>query len=102
MNYNRKIVFDSASDESYSLDYGDLDGNGTVDIVVANSGQPNQVFLNFENGSIWKKMILRNEMLFTYDIILVDLNNDNRLDIVESNSEEINYFYRNLLDIKED
>ena len=102
MNYNRKIVFDSTSNNSYSLDFGDLDGNGSIDIVVANSGEPNQVFLNFGNGTLWKKISLRNEKLLTYDIILVDLNNDNRLDIIESNSDDINYCYRNILKIQKD
>lgn len=98
MNYNRRIIFNSSSDNSYSLDFGDLDGNGSIDIVVANAGEPNEVFLNFDNGVSWKQIHLREEGLFTYDIILTDLNNDNRLDIVERNSDDINYCYRNRCD----
>ena len=69
---------------------------------MANSGEPNQVFLNFEKGTIWKKISLKNAKLSTYDIIITDLNNDQRLDIIESNSDDINFFYRNILKIKKD
>jgi hypothetical protein len=55
------------------------------------------VFLNFQNGESWKGIQLSSGEFDTYDIILSDLNNDKRLDILESNSDEINYFYFNRL-----
>ena len=102
MEYHRKIVFDTSSSKSYSLDFGDIDGNGTTDIVIANSGEANTVFLNFENGSLWKKIVLKKRNLYTYDIILADLNNDQRLDIIESNSDAINYYYLTVLKKKQE
>lgn len=100
MDYSRSIVYDTSSNSSYSLSIGDIDGNGSMDIVVANSRKPNMVFLNFEKGTSWKDQILRNQDLATYDIILADLNNDNKLDIIESNSDAINYYYINRMSNK--
>ena len=54
------------------------------------------VFFNFKKGTSWKSISLRNQELATYDIILADLNNDNRLDIIESNSDATNYYYLNI------
>jgi hypothetical protein len=71
--------------------------NGSMDIVIGNSKEPNKVFLNFKNGNSWEEITLRKDSLATYDIILGDLNNDKRLDIIESNSDDINHFYLNLL-----
>jgi hypothetical protein len=40
-------------------------------------------------------MTLSDEAFNTYDIIVSDLNNDGRLDIIEANSDEINRYYLN-------
>jgi hypothetical protein len=97
MSYQRKIVFDSSSSNSYSLDFGDINNNGNIDIVIGNSGEPNTVFLNYKKGTSWKKIILNKKDFYTYDIILADLNNDQKIDIIESNSDAINYYYLTLL-----
>ena len=95
MDYSHNVVYDNTSNNSHSLDLDDIDGNGSIDILVANMGEPNMVFLNLRKGASWKEISLRNESLSTYDIVLADLNNDERLDIIESNSDGINYFCLN-------
>ena len=49
-----------------------------------------------------EKIILKKRNLYTYDIILADLNNDQRLDIIESNSDAINYYYLTVLKKKQE
>ena len=41
-----EVRFGSEDGASYGLDVGDLDGDGFDDIVVANSGSTNRIFLN--------------------------------------------------------
>ena len=73
-----------------------MDLDGYDDIVVGNSGEPNAVFMNSKEGMVWEKIQLRKENFNTYDIITADLNGDKRLDIIESNSDEVNRYYFNL------
>ena len=53
LDYSRKKEFDSSSSRSYSVAVGDLDDNGSPDIVIANVGEPNKVFLNTQAGNSW-------------------------------------------------
>lgn len=64
--------------------------------MVGNAGEPNAVFINPKNGKAWMKIQLSEERFQTYDIMTVDLNGDGRLDILESNSDELNKYYFNL------
>lgn len=45
-----EVRFGDASEETYGLDVGDLNDDGFKDIVVANSGSVNLIFLNRPNG----------------------------------------------------
>ena len=69
--------------------------DGIVAIVVGNSGESNVVFMNIEDGKVWKKILLSCEKFNTYDIIVSDLNGHGRLEIVEGNSDELNRYYFN-------
>ncbi|MGK0200535.1 MAG: hypothetical protein ACI91J_003826, partial [Yoonia sp.] len=42
----REQRFGDASEITYNLDLGDFDGNGSTDIVVANSDGRNSIYLN--------------------------------------------------------
>jgi len=66
-----------------------------LDIVIGNYAQPNMVFMNKGEGKSWNSITLNDENLHTYDIMTADLNGDGRLDIIESNSDELNKYYFN-------
>ncbi len=54
------------------------------------------VFLNVNKGNTWSPITLNDAEFNTYDIIISDVNNDQRPDVIESNSDNINYYYINL------
>ena len=64
--------------------------------MVGNFEQPNMVFINNGQGRVWEPIKLNDENFNTYDILLADLNKDGRLDIIESNSDELNNYYFNI------
>ena len=74
-----------------------MDGN--LDIVVGNSREANTVFLNRADATVWERIQLSDKKFNTYDIITSDLNGDGREDIIESNSDEVNYYYFNQLKV---
>ena len=94
MNYNTSDQFDKGNDLSYSLDVGDFDNDGDPDIVVGNSKSPNSVFFNLGKKG-WRKELIKKENFNTYDIKAFDINGDSFLDIIESNSDDLNYYYIN-------
>jgi len=64
--------------------------------LIGNAGAPNAVFLNENRGKSWKKVTLKDQDFYTYDIIIADLNADGWPEILESNSDEVNFFYGNI------
>lgn len=86
-----RFILGSGNEKSASI--------GVGDIAAANSKQPNTLFFNFKNEKTWKKIQVNDQELNTYNIILVDLNNDQRLDLIESNSDAMNNYYINRLKI---
>ena len=51
--------------------------------------------MNNENTKVWERIKLSDNAFNTYDILTFDLNGDGKLDIIESNSDELNLFYFN-------
>ncbi len=74
---------------------GDIDQDEDLDIVNANAASPNKVFLNRDNAKIWEEIMLNKKTYNTYDISTADLNGDGRIDIIESNSDDLNVYYLN-------
>ena len=48
-------------------------------------------------GQVWEPINLGTEQFSTYDIISADLTGDGKPDILESNSDEVNRYFRNQL-----
>jgi len=80
---------------TYSLDVGDYDLDGDIDILIGNTCETNQVYENTAKGSVFIKHELSQHGFNTYDIKFVDINGDQKLDIVEANSDKRNVYYRN-------
>ena len=73
----------------------DFDGNGSLDIVVGNSPGSTKLYINISNGKEWKERILSKNKFRTYDIIDSDINNDGKIDILEANTDEHNFYFIN-------
>jgi hypothetical protein len=84
-----------AARKTFSSAVGDLNGDGALDIVLANSGesvsgqfipQPSQIFLNDGHGAFGAPHELPGSGRPTRSIALADLNGDGALDIVLANN----------------
>ena len=47
------------------------------------------------NGKEWKEEIVSKNNFRTYDIIDSDINNDGKIDILEANTDENNFYFIN-------
>ncbi len=65
--------------------------------MIGNNGEPNIVYQNTGNGVDYTKIIFTENEYSTYDIQFADIDNDGYLDIIESNSDEMNLYYFNLI-----
>ena len=89
----------SELNKSNSIALGDIDGDGDLDIVVANygsssSGAPNRVYKNDGMGS-FTGTDLSSELNDSYSIALDDLDGDGDLDIVVADYGSVNRVYKN-------
>ncbi len=80
------------TEENYSaaVRAGDLDGDGDVDLVVANGRhwpQQNLIFLNDGRGQFPQVRNLGNEKITSYACELADLDGDGDIDIVTGNAQ---------------
>ncbi len=87
----------------YGVAMGDLDGDGWIDIFVANDSNPNYLFHNMGDGT-FEEVALAAGVAYNEDgreqagmgVSMQDYNNDGRLDIYVTNfSDDYNTLYRN-------
>ena len=78
---------------SLDVALGDLNGNGYLDIVVANYGDSNGIWLNDKAGNFYDAAQLGNSN--SYSVDLGDIDGDNDLDVVFTNINGINTIWLN-------
>lgn len=76
------------------LELADIDGNNTLDIVVAHAGGANLVYLNNGAGA-FAAVGVSGDVRNTLDVAILDANRDGLPDIVSGNLNEIDRLYLN-------
>lgn len=93
MDFSQSISF-SANRPTSTVAVADLNGDGYLDIVEGNFEDRNYVYFGSEAGA-FEEVGLREDLKDdTYDIEIGDIDNNGLLDIVISNSGELNLFYK--------
>ncbi len=72
----------TATENTFSVAVGDVNGDGALDIVVGNKGKQNLVYLNNGTGTIWTPVTFGTVTASTYSLAVGDVNGDGALDIV--------------------
>ena len=95
---NRKIVEmpTDLTKNSRAIATGDVNGDGKIDLVVGNAGQPLQLFLGdgaggYGNGG----KAIGTDVFNTTSVLLVDVDGDNDLDLIAGNFGQANRLYTN-------
>ncbi|MBI2201035.1 MAG: choice-of-anchor D domain-containing protein, partial [Armatimonadetes bacterium] len=93
-NFTTGVNFGPGSDGTTSVALGDVDGDGDLDIVVANYNGQNVVYLN--NGDCsWTGVNFGTGSDGTISVALGDVDGDGHLDMVAGNDGQQNVVYRN-------
>lgn len=89
-SYDRTLLLETTSETSANASFGDLDGDGHLDIVLAKGRHwplVNRVLLGDGKGGIKRAYDLGTASDKTYSGRLVDLDGDGDLDVVTSNDQ---------------
>ncbi|NJN68619.1 MAG: VCBS repeat-containing protein [Chloroflexaceae bacterium] len=83
------------TDDTTSIAWGDMDGDGDLDLAAGNDGEPNRLYRNDDGtlttGAVWSS--LEDEQ--TTSVAWGDVDGDGDLDLVVGNDDEPNRLYRN-------
>ncbi|MSR57631.1 MAG: VCBS repeat-containing protein [Planctomycetaceae bacterium] len=92
-------VLDATLGRGHAVGVGDLDGDGTEELVIGHSNKgsgdpagPGVFYYKAadSNGTLWKKHVIDNGGIATEDLIVRDLNGDGRPDVVAGGRETHN------------
>ena len=78
-----------------SLDWGDVDGDGDLDLAVGNNGAPNALYLNHGNGLDSTPAWTSSDSLVSMDVAWGDVDGDGDLDLAVANFEGPVQVFRN-------
>jgi len=88
-HFNRRYSVSDRADRSYTAALGDLNGDGTLDLVVGNDAPDEKViYFNDGKGNFTFAGTFGDPRWPTRNVTVVDLNGDGRLDIVVANRSE--------------
>ncbi len=85
----------SAKNSTYSMVFGDVDGDGSEDLITGNLGQKNILYLNDGNGGFLDGTEISTDEDHSYALILGDVDGDGDLDLIAGNYGESNKLYLN-------
>ena len=90
LTFDRSMALEPYAETSANVSFGDLNGDGNLDIVLAKGRHwplPNRVLFGDGNGGILKSQDLGNISNRSYTTLLSDLDLDGDLDIIVSNDD---------------
>lgn len=93
LSFNSSLP-NSNNKDSRSSQLGDVDGDGDLDLVVANYNQANMIYLNTGSGVFNTSVALVGNRSST-DVALGDIDQDGDLDLIVANNNQANRVFNN-------
>lgn len=87
--------FGTGLDDTQDIAVGDVDGDGSLDIVLANQLQPGRYYLNDGSGAFSAELQYASSLSFATQVAVGDLDNDGHPEIVTASFNGNNTVYWN-------
>jgi len=89
------VFTSSDNDVTRSVAWGDMDGDGDLDLAAGNAGQPNKVYLNNNGMLLATPVFTSSDSDLTYSVAWGDMDDDGDLDLAAGNYLQLINIYRN-------